>query len=223
MNKELFFKAVLKFTLGFLIVSLLLFVPAGTINFWNAWVFIIILFVPMFIAGIFLMFKSPSLLKKRLNAKEKDKEQKKVIAFSGLMFAAGFIIAGLNFRFKFLILPDFMVYIFVVLFLISYALYAVVLKQNVYLSRTIEVQVDQKVIDTGLYSLVRHPMYMVTLFLFLSIPFILGSLISFLLFLFYPALIVKRIKNEEKFLEQNLNGYLKYKNKVKYRLIPYVW
>ena len=223
MNRELFFKAILKFTLGFLIVSLLLFIPAGTINFWNAWVFIIILFVPMFVAGVILMFASPSLLKKRLNAKEKDKEQKKVIAFSGLIFAAGFIIAGLNFRFKFLILPDFMVYIFVVLFLISYALYAVVLKQNVYLSRTIGVEKDQKVVDTGLYSLVRHPMYMVTLFLFLSIPFILGSLISFLVFLFYPALIVKRIKNEEKFLEQNLNGYLEYKNKVKYRLIPYVW
>lgn len=223
MNKKLFLKAILKFTLGFLIVSLLLFVPAGTINFWNAWVFIIVLFVPMFIAGIVLMFKSPSLLKKRLNAKEKDKEQKKVIVFSGLIFVAGFIIAGINFRFEFLILPDFVVYIFVVLFLISYILYAVVLKQNVYLSRTIQVEKDQKVIDTGLYSLVRHPMYMVTLFLFLSIPFILGSLISFLIFLFYPVLIVKRIKNEEKFLEQNLNGYLEYKNKVRYRLIPYVW
>lgn len=223
MDKNLFFKAISKFIFGVLIISLLLFLPAGTINFWNAWLFILVLFVPMFFAGIILMFKAPDLLKKRLNIKEKDKNQKNIIIFSGLIFAIGFVTSGLNFRFSFMVLPKFIVYIFTAIFLISYIFYAIVLKQNAYLSRTIEIQKGQKVIDNGLYSIVRHPMYMVTLTLFLSVPFILGSLVSLLVFLFYPYFIIKRIKNEEKFLEENLSGYLEYEAKVKYRLIPHIW
>ena len=223
MDIKLFFQAMIKFILGFVIVALLLFVPANTINYWNGWLFIGVLFVPMFIAGCILIIKNPELLRKRLNAKEKETKQKQVVLFSGLMFIAGFIVAGLNFRYSWIILPKFVVIISTVLFVIAYILYAEVLRENSFLLRTVEVKDNQKLIDTGLYSIVRHPMYMVTIFLFLSIPLILGSIISFVIFLIYPFIIIKRINNEEKVLERELNGYKEYKKKVKYRLIPFVW
>ena len=170
-----------------------------------------------------MMFKNPELLKKRLNAKEKQQEQNFVVKLSGLMFLAGFIVAGLGFRFNWYVLPRFAVIVATVLFLIAYILYAEVLRENTYLSRTIEVQDNQKVIDTGLYRIVRHPMYSVTLLLFLSMPLVLGSIYSFLIFLAYPFIIAKRIKNEEEFLEKELDGYREYKQKVKYRLMPFIW
>ena len=181
------------------------------------------LFIPMFIAGIILMIKNPELLRKRLNAKEKESEQKNVVALSGIMFFIGFIVAGLNFRFSWIILPNIVVIISSVLFAIAYILYAEVLRENTYLSRTIEVSKNQKVIDTGLYKIVRHPMYAVTILLFLTMPLILGSIISFVIFLAYPLIIAKRIKNEEKVLEKDLIGYKEYKNKVKYKILPYIW
>jgi len=223
MNVKLFFQAIIKFLFGVVIVGVLLFVPANSFKYWNAWLFMGLLFVPMFIAGIILMIKNPELLKKRLNAKEKQNEQKQVVLFSGLMFLLGFISAGLSFRFSLLIIPRSIVIISSILFIISYILYAEVLRENIYLSRTIEVQENQKVIDTGLYSVVRHPMYAVTILLFLTMPLILGSVISFLIFLVYPLLIVKRIKNEEDVLEKELKGYKEYKAKVKYKIIPYIW
>ena len=217
MDIKLFFQAIVKFLLGVIIIAALLFIPAGSFEFWNAWLFMGILFFPMFIAGIILMIKNPELLKKRLNAKEKEDEQKEVVLFSGLMFLAGFIIAGLNFRFCWIIIPDVIVIISTILFIISYILYAEVLRENTYLSRTIEVQENQKVIDTGLYGIVRHPMYAVTILLFLTIPLILGSIISFIVFLIYPFIIAKRIKNEEMVLEKDLEGYTEYK------VLPYIW
>ena len=223
MKKNLLIQAIIKFLCGALIVGLLIFLSAGTLDFWNGWLFMGVLFVPMFIAGIIMLFKSPELLRKRLNAKEESEEQKQVILYSGLMFILGFVLAGLNYRHEWIILPDIVVIIASIIFLISYILYAEVLRENEFLSRTIEVQENQIVVDTGLYGIVRHPMYMVTIFLFLSMPLILGSIISFLIFLIYPIVIVKRIKNEEKFLEQNLQGYTEYKQKVKYRLIPFIW
>ena len=223
MKKNLLIQAIIKFLCGALIVGLLIFLSAGTLDFWNGWLFMGVLFVPMFIAGIIMLFKSPELLRKRLNAKEESEEQKQVILYSGLMFILGFVLAGLNYRHEWIILPDIVVIIASIIFLISYILYAEVLRENEFLSRTIEVQENQIVVDTGLYGIVRHPMYMVTIFLFLSMPLILGSIISFLIFLIYPIVIVKRIKNEEKFLEQNLQRYTEYKQKVKYRLIPFVW
>ena len=223
MRKKLLIQAIIKFLCGALIVGLLIFLSAGTLDFWNGWLFMGVLFVPMFIAGIIMLFKSPELLRKRLNAKEESEEQKQVILYSGLMFILGFVLAGLNYRHEWIILPDIVVIIASIVFLISYILYAEVLRENEFLSRTIEVQKNQMVVDTGLYGIVRHPMYMVTIFLFLSMPLILGSIISFLIFLIYPIVIVKRIKNEEKFLEQNLQGYTEYKQKVKYRLIPFIW
>ncbi len=223
MNIKLLFQAIFKFLMGLIIVMLLLFLPAGSFKYCNAWLFIGLLFIPMFLVGLIMYFKKPSLLKSRLNAREKEMEQKEVIAFSGLMFILGFVIAGLNYRYKWIILPDIVVIVSSVIFIISYILYAIVLKENAYLSRTIEVQKDQKVIDTGLYSIVRHPMYMSTVFLFLTIPLILNSLISFLIFLFYPFILVKRINNEEKVLEKELKGYKEYKKKVEYKLIPYLW
>ena len=223
MNIKLFFQAIIKFMIGVLIVGLLLFVPANTINYWNGWLFMGLLFIPMFIAGIVMMIKSPDLLKKRLNAKEKEKEQKEVLLFSGLMFLSGFIIAGLNYKYSWLIIPNYVVIISSFIFIISYILYAEVLKENAYLSRTIEVQENQKVIDTGLYGIVRHPMYGATLLLFLSMPLILGSIMSFIIFLIYPFIISKRIKNEEKILEKELPGYSAYKKKVKYKMIPFIW
>ena len=223
MDKKLLIQAIIKFIFGVVIIGALLFIPAGTIGYWNGWLFMGILFIPMFIAGIFLNFKNPELLKKRLNAKEKEGEQRVVVLLSGLMFLSGFIIAGLNFRFNWIVLPNIVVIIESILFIIAYILYAEVLRENTYLSRTIEVQKNQKVIDKGLYGIVRHPMYAVTILLFLTIPLVLGSIISFLIFLVYPIIIAKRIKNEEKVLEKNLEGYKEYKKKVKYKIIPYIW
>ena len=223
MKIRLFFQALIKFLFGALIVGLLIFLSAGTIEFWNGWLFIGLLFIPMFIAGIIMFFKSPALLRRRLNAKEESEEQKQVILYSGLMFILGFVLAGLNYRFEWIILPNAVVIIASIVFLISYILYVEVLRENEFLSRTIEVQENQRVVDTGLYGIVRHPMYAITILLFLSMPLVLGSIISFLIFLIYPVLIIKRIKNEEKFLEKNLQGYTEYKQKVKYRLIPFVW
>lgn len=223
MTKKLFIQAVLKFLLGVVIIGLLIFIPAGTIKYINGWIFMGILFIPMLIAGIIMMIKNPKLLKSRLDAKEKQKEQNIVIKLSGLMFIAGFIIAGLDFRYSWLKLPSFISYIAIALFLLSYIMWAEVLRENTFLSRTIKVTENQKVIDTGLYGIVRHPMYSATLILFLSMPLVLGSLISFFVFLLYPILIIVRIINEEKFLEKELNGYIDYKKKVKYRLIPFIW
>lgn len=223
MTKALFFQAIGKFSLGVGVVGLLLFLPAGTLRFWNAWLLLGILFVPMFVAGIVLMFKNPDLLKRRLNAKEQQKEQSVVIKLSGLMFIVGFVLAGFNFRFQWLIFPVPVVGVGTVLFLLAYLLYGEILRENTYLSRTIEVQENQKVIDTGLYGIVRHPMYSVTLILFLSIPFVLGSPFSLLVFFTYPIIIAKRIQNEEDVLSAELSGYLEYKEKVKYRLLPFIW
>ena len=220
---KLFFEAIIKIILGVVLVGLLIFLPAGTLNYFNGWLLIGILFIPMFIAGIVMMIKNPELLKRRLDAKEKIGEQKSVIKLSGLMFVLGFIIAGLDYRFSLLPLPSFISIIGSILFIISYVLYAEVLRENTYLSRTIKVEKDQKVIDTGLYSIVRHPMYMATLILFLSMPLVLGSIISFLVFLIYPFIFIKRLKNEEEFLEKELDGYSEYKKKVKYRLFPFIY
>lgn len=223
MTKKLFIEAVTKFVLGFVLIGLLIFLPAGTFSFSYGWLFMGILFVPMFLAGTVMMFKNPELLQKRLNAKEKQKEQSLVVKLSGLMFLAGFIVAGLGYRFNWYLLPKGIVIGASVVFLIAYLLYAEVLRENTYLSRTIEVQENQKVIDTGLYGIVRHPMYSVTLLLFLSTPLVLGSIYSFFIFLAYPFIIAERIKNEEQVLEKELDGYHAYKQKVKYRLIPFIW
>jgi len=223
MTIKLLIQAITKFLLGVVLVGLLIFWPAGTFSFFNGWLFMGILFLPMFIAGIVMMLKNPHLLKTRLQAKEKQKEQSLVVKLSGLMFLLGFIVAGLGFRFHWYMLPKYAVIIATAVFLIAYILYAEVLRENTYLSRTIEVQEDQKVIDTGLYGIVRHPMYSATLLLFLSMPLVLGSIPAFLIFLAYPFIIAKRIKNEEEFLEKELAGYREYKQKVKYRLIPFIW
>ncbi len=223
MTMKLFVEATTKFVLGIVLVGLVIFIPAGTISFFNGWLLMGILFIPMLFAGIVMMFKNPDLLKSRLGAKEKQREQSLVVKLSGLMFLAGFIVAGLGVRFHWYMLPIGIVIGAAVVFLIAYILYAEVLRENTYLSRTIEVQENQKVIDTGLYGIVRHPMYSTTLLLFLSIPIVLGSVYSFLIFLAYPLIIAKRIKYEEKFLEEELDGYREYKQKVKYRLIPFIW
>ena len=223
MTIKLFVQAITKFLLGFVLVGTLIFLPAGTFGYFNGWLLMGVLFVPMFCAGIVMMFKNPELLKKRLDAKEEQKDQSMVVKLSGLMFVLGFVVAGLDYRFKLSSLPCWVVIIGVVLFLFSYMLYARVLKENTYLSRTIEVQDNQKVVDTGLYGVVRHPMYSATLLLFLSMPIVLGSLYSFVIFLLYPFIIVKRLKGEEEFLEKELDGYREYKQKVRYRLIPFVW
>ena len=223
MGVKLFIQAIAKFVLGVVLVGVLVFLPAGTFLFVNGWLFMGILFGPMFLAGIVMMIRNPGLLKKRLNAKEKQKEQGLVVKLSGLMFLAGFVVAGLNFRFDWFLLPKGVSVGEAVVFLAAYVLYAEVLRENTYLSRTIEVQEDQKVIDTGLYGVVRHPMYSATLVLFLAMPLVLGSLFSFVIFLVYPLIIAKRIKYEEQLLEQELTGYREYKEKVKYRLIPFVW
>lgn len=223
MNTRLLFQAIIKFLFGLLLVSALLFIPAGTLNFLEAWVFISILFIPMFVTGVILWIKNPRLLEKRLKAKEKETEQKSVIIIGGLMFIAGFIVAALDFRFQWSNVPDYLSVIATVFFLIGYVLYGETLRENEYLSRTIEVQENQKVIDTGLYGIVRHPMYSATLLMFLSIPIILRSYYSFIVFIIYPVLIVKRILNEEKVLEAELEGYKNYKESVKYRLIKFIW
>ena len=223
MSKKLFIQAVFKFILGIILVGLFVFLPAGTLSYFQGWLFMGILFIPMFIAGIVMMFKNPELLKKRLNAKEKEAEQDKIVKLSGLMFFAGFVMAGLSYRFDWYVIPKSVSIIAGVVFLIAYALYAEVLRENTFLSRTIEVQENQTVVDTGLYGIVRHPMYAVTLLLFLAMPLVLGSLISFVIFLAYPFIIAKRIKNEEEVLERELKGYKEYKARVRYRMIPFIW
>lgn len=223
MTVKLFFQAIIKFLLGVVLVGVLIFLPAGSFAYINGWILMGILFVPMFVAGIIMMLVNPELLGKRLNAKEKQKDQSLVIKLSGLMFLVGFVVAGLDFRFNWFTLPLGISIGAAVVFIIAYILYAEVLRENTYLSRTIEVQENQKVIDTGLYGIVRHPMYSVTLLLFLSMPIVLGSLYSLAIFLAYPFIITKRIRGEEKFLEKELNGYSEYKQKVKYRLIPFIW
>lgn len=223
MNINLFFNALSKFSLGIVLVGLLIFLPAGSFSFMNGWIFMGILFIPMLFTGFILMFKNPHLLQKRLDAKEKQRDQGVVVKLSGLMFLAGFIVAGLGFRFNWYILPFGITVSGAIIFLLAYILYAKVLRENTYLSRTIEVQENQKVIDTGVYGVVRHPMYSATLLLFLSIPLVLGSAFSFIIFLAYPFIIAKRIKGEEELLERELEGYKEYKNKVKYRLIPFIW
>ena len=223
MNKKLFISAIAKFLSGLLLLGLLLFLPAGTLAWPDGWLLMGILFVPMFFAGLVMLAKSPELLRRRLNAKEEQTEQKQVIALSGLMFLAAFVLAGLNFRFGWVLLPRWIVWTAAALFLLGYLLYAEVLRENVWLSRTVEVQEDQKVIDTGLYGVVRHPMYAVTVLLFLSMPLVLGSPLSFAVMLGYLPIIAKRIRNEEAVLEQGLAGYREYKQRVKYRLIPGIW
>ena len=220
---KLFFQALTKFLLGVIVFSLLIFLPAGSLHYWQGWLLMGILFVPMFVAGLLLMVKNPELLRKRLNAKEEQKEQKWVVALSMVMFIAAFVVAGLNWRFQWLLLPNWAVWLAAALFLFGYILYAEVLRENTYLSRTIEVQEDQKVIDTGLYGIVRHPMYTATIILFLSMPLVLASPISFLIMLLYIPLIAKRIRNEEAVLEEGLKGYREYKQRVKYKVLPYIW
>ena len=223
MTVKLFFEAIIKFLLGVILVGALIFIPAGTLGFFNGWLLMGILFIPMFIAGIIMMVKSPSLLRSRLDAKEKAKTQDTVVKLSGLMFVAGFIVAGLDYRFKWFPLPRTAVFVGAGLFIAAYVIYAEVLRENAFLSRTVKVQENQTVVDTGLYGIVRHPMYGATVILFLSIPIVLGSLISLAAFLLYPFIITARIKHEEEFLEKELIGYTEYKKKVKYRLIPFIW
>ena len=223
MEKGLFIQAITKFSGGLVLVGLLLFLPAGSLHYWQAWLLMGILFVPMFIVGLVMMGRNPDLLRKRLDAKEKESEQKTVVALSGLLFIASFVVAGLNWRFQWWVLPSWAVWVAAGLFLLSYLLYAEVLRENTYLSRTIEVQENQKVIDTGLYGIVRHPMYMATTVLFLTMPLVLASPISFFIMLGYLPVIAKRIRNEEKVLEEGLEGYSEYKKKVKYRIIPLIW
>ncbi|MBR2578265.1 MAG: isoprenylcysteine carboxylmethyltransferase family protein [Erysipelotrichaceae bacterium] len=223
MKKGLMKEAIIKFTAGIVLTGLLLFIPAGTVRWSNGWLFMGILFIPMFIAGIVMYFKDPELLRRRLNAKEKEKEQKDVISYSGIMFLAAFIVAGLDHRFGWTKLPHMLIIIACVIFLLSYLMFAEVLRENSFLSRTIEVKDDQTVVDTGLYGIVRHPMYTATVFLFLSMPLIMGSLPSFVIMLAYIPLIIKRIRNEEEVLEKELKGYREYKEKVRYRLLPYIW
>ncbi len=223
MTLKLFFQALIKYVCGVILVGALLFVSAGTFDYRSAWILMEVLFIPMFIAGIVMMIKNPSLLSSRLRADEKEKQQKNVIKYSAVMFVLGFIVAGLDFRFSITRLYTWVTYAGVAVFIIAYLLYAEVLVENTYLSRTIEVQNGQRVIDTGLYGIVRHPMYTATIFLFLSMPLILGSALSFLIFCAYPFIIALRIKNEEKVLERELEGYTEYKKRVKYKMIPFIY
>ena len=215
--------AIIKFLMGLVLVGLLLFLPAGTIHYPCGWLLVAVLFVPMFIAGVVMLFCSPQLLEKRLDTKEKEAEQKSVVALSGVMFIAAFVVAGLNFRYSWTVMPSWAVWSAVAVFLLSYIMYAEVLRENAYLSRTIGVQENQKVIDTGLYGMVRHPMYSATVLMFLSMPLVLGSLPSFVIMLVYIPLIAKRIRNEEAILLEGLNGYADYCSKVKYKIIPFIW
>ncbi|MBQ2652492.1 MAG: isoprenylcysteine carboxylmethyltransferase family protein [Methanobrevibacter sp.] len=222
MDVKLFSQALIKFISGLIIICLLLFIPAGTLNYPNGWLFIALLFLPMLVVGTVIFFKSPDLLKRRLNAKEEESEQKMVIVISGIIFLSAFIVAGLNFRFGWFKLPETVVILASTIFLISYGMYGEVLRENQYLSRTVEVSENQKVVDSGLYGIVRHPMYTSTIFLFLSMPLVLDSIFSFIIMLAYPAIILLRIGNEEKVLENELKGYKDYKQKVKYKLIPFI-
>ena len=220
---KLFLEAIVKFTCGLLLVGLLIFLPAGTIRYTYGWLFVGLLFVPMLIAGFVMLAKSPDFLKKRLDAKEKQATQKGVLGAAGLMFIAGFVVAGLDFRFGWSVMPRWVTITASVLFLISYALYAEVMRENAYLSRTIQVEEGQTVVDTGLYGIVRHPMYAVTILLFMVMPLVLGSWYALIVFAFYPAIIIVRLKDEEELLTRELPGYAEYKQKVKYRMIPFVW
>lgn len=223
MDKRLLTQALVKFFLGVLLLGMLIFLPAWSFRYWQGWLLMGILFVPMFAAGLVMLVKNPDLLRKRLNAKEQEAEQSLVIKLSALLFIAAFVVAGLNWHFGWLILPNWAVWTAAGVFLVSYFLYAEVLRENTYLSRTIEIQENQKVIDTGLYGIVRHPMYMATIFLFLAMTLVLASPISFFIMLGYIPVIAKRIKNEEKVLEEGLEGYTEYKKKVKYRILPFIW
>ena len=223
MGHRLLMQSLTKFLLGVVIIGLLISLPAGSLSYWQGRLLMGILFVPMFVAGLVMMQKNPDLLRKRLSAKEEEKKQQMVVKLSGLLFMAAFIVAGLNRRFGWCVLPDWAVWLSAAVFLACYLLYAEVLKENTYLSRTIEVQDNQKVIDTGLYGIVRHPMYTATTLLFLAMPLVLASPISFAIMLLYIPLIVIRIKNEEKVLEVGLEGYKDYKTRVKYRVIPFIW
>lgn len=223
MDKNLFISAITKFVLGAVLVGALLFLPAGTVCFSRGWLLLGILFVPMFLAGLVMMTVNPALLRARLEAKEQQGEQRLVVGLSGLMFLCGFVAAGLDFRFGWSKLPGWLSLCAAALFLLAYALYAEVLRENTWLSRTVRVQEGQQVVDAGLYGMVRHPMYAATVLLFLTMPLVLGSWVSFVVFLAYPFLIAKRIKHEEQVLEAELNGYAAYKSRVKYRLIPYIW
>lgn len=223
MTLKLFFQAIIKYLLGIVIVGLLIFLPAGTYKYIYGWLFMGVLFIPMFIAGIIMMIKNPALLEKRLDAKETRNKQSIVIKLSGLMFIAGFIVAGLDYRYNWLGIPSIIPYIASGVLLFAYILWAEVLRENTYLSRTIKVEQNQKLIDKGLYGIIRHPMYTATILLFLSMPLVLGSLISFFIFLIYPVIIIIRIIDEEKVLEKELDGYINYKKRVKYRLIPFIW
>lgn len=223
MDTKLFSQALAKFLFGLIIIILLLFIPAGTLNYFNGWLFIALLFIPMLIAGIIMYIKSPELLERRLNAKEEENEQKFVIRISGIIFLLAFIIAGLNFRFGWFRLPQIVIIMASIIFILSYIMYAEILRENMYLSRVIEVRENQKVIESGLYGIVRHPMYTSTIFLFLSMPLILDSILSFAIMLIYPLIIIFRIRNEEKVLENELEGYAEYKEKVKYRIFPFIW
>lgn len=223
MDKGLLTQALVKFCLGVILLGALIFLPAWSLHYWQGWLLMGILFVPMFVAGLVMLKKNPDLLRKRLNAKEQEAEQKAVVKLSGLLFIIAFVVAGLNWRFGWWVLPDWAVWVAAGLFLASYILYAEVLRENTYLSRTIEVQENQKVIDTGLYGIVRHPMYVATTVLFLSMPLVLASPISFFIMLGYIPVIAKRINNEEKVLEDGLEGYAEYKKKIKYRILPFIW
>ena len=223
MKNNLLVQSLKKVIAGFVAIGVLLFLPAGTFHYWNAWLFVAVLFVPMLFLGIVMLFKSPKLLEKRLDAKEKINEQKWVVALSGIMFIAAFVVAGLNFRFSWYSLSDYVIWIGASIFILSYMMYAEVMRENAFLSRTIEIQENQKVIDTGLYGVVRHPMYSATLLMFLSIPLILGSLISFVIMLAYIPIIAARMRSEEEILEEGLEGYKEYKQRVRYKVIPFVW
>ncbi|MBQ7817820.1 MAG: isoprenylcysteine carboxylmethyltransferase family protein [Oscillospiraceae bacterium] len=220
---KLLMEALVKFVCGLLMVGLLIFLPAGTLEFTYGWLLMGLLFIPMLIAGFVMLAKSPDFLRKRLDAKEKQGKQKGVVAISGLMFIAGFVVAGLDFRFGWSQMPSWVIIAAAVLFLMAYALYAEVMRENAYLSRTIKVEEGQKVVDTGLYGIVRHPMYAVTILLFLMMPLVLGSWYALIAFAVYPAVIVVRLKDEEELLTRELPGYAEYMQKVKYRIIPFVW
>ncbi len=220
---KLLFQTITKFVLGLVMIGLLLFLPAGTFKFWNAWLFIGLLFIPMFFVALVLWRKDKELLKKRLNGKEKEKTQKNVILMTLIIFIGSFAVAGLDFKYNWSRLPMWAVALGSIILIIAYVLYIEVMRENTYLSRTVEIQENQKVIDTGLYGVVRHPMYMATTLLYLSFPIVLGSLIAFIIFLPFPFILAKRIKNEEEVLEKGLKGYKEYKEKVKYKMIPFVW
>lgn len=222
-RKQLLIRALAKLISGFAVMGALLFIPAGTWHFWQAWLFIILLLVPMSIVMVFLLLKAPDLLQKRLNSKEQEKEQKVVVALSALMFIASFLLAGFNQRYDWPQLPLWLVVVASVGMLLGYGLFAEVMRENAYLSRTVEIQANQHVVSTGLYGIVRHPMYAATLLLYLSMPLVLGSWIALLPMLVYPLIISKRIINEEKVLDAGLPGYIEYKQQVKYRIIPFVW